>query len=35
MDAGQVAVQGTPREVFSEQPHERLRSFLSRIEMRH
>ena len=35
MDKGQVAVQGTPREVFSEQPHERLRSFLSRIEMRH
>ena len=35
MDAGRVAVQGTPREVFSEQPHERLRSFLSRIEMRH
>ena len=27
MDAGRVAVQGTPREVFSEQPHERLRSF--------
>ncbi|HWY83562.1 MAG TPA: peptide ABC transporter ATP-binding protein, partial [Roseiarcus sp.] len=35
MDAGQVAVQGTPREVFSEQTHDRLRSFLSRIEMRH
>jgi polar amino acid transport system ATP-binding protein len=35
MDAGRVAVQGTPREVFGGQPHERLRSFLSRIEMRH
>jgi polar amino acid transport system ATP-binding protein len=35
MDAGRVAVQGTPREVFGDQPHERLRGFLSRIEMRH
>ena len=35
MDAGRVAVEGTPREVFSEQPHEPLRSFLFRIEMRH
>src|ERR1700728_3924805 len=35
MDAGRVAVQGTPREVFGGQPHERLRAFLSRIEMRH
>jgi polar amino acid transport system ATP-binding protein len=35
MDAGRVAVQGTPREVFSGQNHDRLRSFLSRIEMRH
>ncbi len=34
MDAGRVAVQGTPREVFSGQNHDRLRSFLSRIEMR-
>jgi polar amino acid transport system ATP-binding protein len=34
MDAGRVAVQGTPREVFGGQPHDRLRSFLSRIEMR-
>src|SRR6516165_3604979 len=34
-DAGGVAVQGTPREVFIGQPHDRLRSFLSRIEMRH
>ena len=29
MDAGRVAVQGTPREVFGGQPHDRLRSFLS------
>ena len=35
MDAGRIAEQGTPREVFSEQPHDRLRTFLSRIEMRH
>ena len=35
MDAGRVAVQGAPREVFSGQNHDRLRSFLSRIEMRH
>jgi hypothetical protein len=34
MDAGRVAAQGTPQEVFSGQNHERLRSFLSRIEMR-
>jgi ABC-type polar amino acid transport system ATPase subunit len=35
MDAGRVVVQGTPSEVFGGQSHERLRSFLSRIEMRH
>ena len=35
MDAGRVAVQGTPREVFSRRNHDRLPSFLSRIEMRH
>ena len=35
MDAGRVAVQGTPREVFIGQNHDRLRRFLSRIEMRH
>jgi len=35
MEAGRVAVQGTPREVFGGQDHERLRSFLARIEMRH
>src|SRR6185437_15711664 len=30
MDAGRVAVQGTPAEIFGNQPHERLRSFLGR-----
>ena len=35
MDAGRVAVEGTPREVFGGQAHERLRTFLARIEMRH
>src|SRR5262249_8308033 len=34
MDAGRVAVEGTPGDVFGNQPQERLRSFLSRIEMR-
>jgi polar amino acid transport system ATP-binding protein len=34
MDAGRVAAQGTPQELFSGQNHERLRSFLSRIEIR-
>ena len=34
MDAGRVTMQGTPREVFSGRNHVRLRSFLSRIEMR-
>jgi polar amino acid transport system ATP-binding protein len=34
MEAGKVAVEGTPAEVFGGQSHERLRSFLSRIEMR-
>jgi polar amino acid transport system ATP-binding protein len=35
MDAGRVAVEGPPNEVFSAQAqtHERLRSFLARIEM--
>jgi ABC-type histidine transport system ATPase subunit len=35
MDAGRVAVQGTPRELFSGQNHDRLRSFRCRIEMRY
>lgn len=34
MDAGRVAVEGTPREVFGAQAHERLRSFLARIELK-
>jgi len=34
MDAGRVAVQGTPAEIFGNQPHERLRGFLSLIEMK-
>ncbi len=34
MDAGRVAVEGTPREVFGAQTHERLRSFLARIELK-
>ena len=34
MDAGRVAVEGPPREVFAAQAHERLRSFLARIELK-
>jgi polar amino acid transport system ATP-binding protein len=34
MDAGKVAARGTPAEIFGNQPHERLRAFLSRIEMK-
>jgi polar amino acid transport system ATP-binding protein len=34
MDAGRVAVQGTPAEIFGNQPHERLHGFLGRIEMK-
>jgi polar amino acid transport system ATP-binding protein len=36
MDAGRVAVEGPPREVFGAQvqTHERLRSFLARIELK-
>jgi polar amino acid transport system ATP-binding protein len=34
MDAGRVAVEGTPRDVFGGQSNERLRSFLARIEMK-
>jgi polar amino acid transport system ATP-binding protein len=34
MDAGRVAVEGSPNEVFSTQTHERLRSFLARIELK-
>jgi polar amino acid transport system ATP-binding protein len=35
MDAGRVAAEGTPREIFAAPSHERLKSFLARIEMRH
>jgi polar amino acid transport system ATP-binding protein len=31
IDAGRVAVEGSPAEVFSTQTNERLRSFLSRV----
>ena len=34
MDAGRVAVEGPPREVFGAQTHERLRTFLARIELK-
>jgi polar amino acid transport system ATP-binding protein len=34
MDAGRVAVEGPPREVFGARSHERLRAFLARIELR-
>ncbi len=34
MDAGRVAVEGSPNEVFATQSHERLRSFLARIELK-
>jgi polar amino acid transport system ATP-binding protein len=34
MDGGRVAIAGTPREVFGAQENARLRSFLSRIELR-
>jgi len=34
MDAGRVAAEGTPAEVFGGQRHERLRAFLARIELK-
>jgi polar amino acid transport system ATP-binding protein len=34
MDAGRIVAEGPPRELFSAQAHERLRSFLARIEMK-
>jgi polar amino acid transport system ATP-binding protein len=34
MDAGRILAEGPPRELFSAQAHERLRSFLARIEMK-
>jgi polar amino acid transport system ATP-binding protein len=35
MDGGRIQVEGTPREVLGRTDHERLRSFLSRIEIQH
>jgi polar amino acid transport system ATP-binding protein len=34
MDAGRIAVQGPPREVFATQTNDRLRAFLARIELK-
>jgi len=34
MDAGRIAAEGPPRELFGAQAHPRLRSFLARIEMK-
>jgi len=35
MDGGRIQVEGTPREVLARSDHERLRSFLARIEITH
>jgi polar amino acid transport system ATP-binding protein len=35
MDGGRVQVEGTPRQVLAKTDHERLKSFLARIEMKH
>jgi polar amino acid transport system ATP-binding protein len=35
IDGGEILVSGTPREVFVEQGHERLRAFLSRLDAAH
>jgi len=35
MDGGRIQIQGTPREVLSATGHDRLKSFLARIEMKH
>ena len=35
MDGGRIQVEGSPREVLAKTDHERLRSFLARIEMKH
>jgi polar amino acid transport system ATP-binding protein len=35
MDGGRIQVEGTPRDVLAESPHERLRAFLKRIELKH
>jgi polar amino acid transport system ATP-binding protein len=35
IDGGEILVEGTPREVFFDQEHERLRAFLSRLDSAH
>jgi polar amino acid transport system ATP-binding protein len=35
MDAGRIAVEGSPRDVLANPSHERLKTFLKRIEMKH
>jgi ABC-type polar amino acid transport system ATPase subunit len=35
IDGGEILVEGTPRKVFIEQTHERLRTFLSRLDAAH
>ena len=35
MESGEIAVEGTPQEVFVDPRHERLRSFLSRLTAEH
>ncbi|HSB70668.1 MAG TPA: amino acid ABC transporter ATP-binding protein [Candidatus Methylomirabilis sp.] len=35
MDGGRIQVEGSPREVLAKTDHERLKSFLARIEMKH
>src|SRR5262249_31490942 len=35
IDAGRIQVEGSPREVLSATSHERLRTFLRRIELKH
>ena len=35
IDGGEILVSGTPRQVFFEQGHERLRAFLSRLDSAH
>lgn len=35
MDGGRIQIEGTPREVLGRTDHERLRTFLARIEVKH
>jgi polar amino acid transport system ATP-binding protein len=35
IDGGEILVEGTPREVFRDQGHDRLRAFLSRLDSAH